>query len=256
MVDVGIGDELMAAGDARRMMRTDPRRVEILDRYGKRRWDPMWEGIDYIVRPDEHGDFQKLVNGPSARPYLIAKDRKRRRFNLAYRAMPAELKLTSAEVAFAAQYSDRIILEPHVKPEAPPGKQWGWVRWSKLAAQLIEHGHRVTQLGPAGTRSLAGAELIETPTFRHAAAVLAVARAAVFPEGGLHHAAAAVGLPAVVIFGGYTPVEVTGYGIHINLGASGADACGMRVRCKHCETWMANITTEQVMRELSKFIER
>jgi len=239
----------MAAGDARRWIRNDARRVEILDRYGNRRWDPMWEGIEYIVRPDERGDFQRLIHGPGARPYHTKKTRRRRFFNLAYRVTPAELRLTSSEVAFAAPYANRIIVEPHVKPEAPPGKQWGWERWQKLTALALERGIRVTQLGPAGTRGLAGAERIETPTFRHAAAVLAVARAAILPEGGLHHAAAAFNLPAIVIFGGFTPIEVTGYDIHVNLGAAGAEACGMRVRCKHCEAWMARITPEQVLHE-------
>jgi hypothetical protein len=44
-------------------------------------------------------------------------------------------------------------------------------------------------------------------------------------EGGMHHAAAAVGVPAVVLFGGFIPPEIMGYKGQISL-TGGATACG------------------------------
>jgi ADP-heptose:LPS heptosyltransferase len=96
--------------------------------------------------------------------------------------------------------------------------------------------------------------LIVTEDFRTACAVLARAKAYVGHESGLHHAAAAVGVPGVVIFGGYTPIEVTGYPMHRNLGASMEDACGSRQPCDHCAAWMERITPEQVLAELKSVI--
>lgn len=252
---LGIGDEIMVAGEARRALLDHGRRVEILDRNGKRRWSPIWDGMDYIAKPGESGDFRKITNGPGARPYIVAKTDRQWTWNTAHRAVPAVLELSADERAFAEPYRGRIIFEPHIKHRASPNKEWGWVRWNKLAWHMQEKGRRITQVGPAGTSLLDGADFIETPTFRHAAAVLSVARAAVLTEGGLHHAAAAVGCRAVVIFGGYIATEITGYSTHINLGATGDDACGMRVKCDHCRDWMSSISPDRVMRELLRILE-
>jgi ADP-heptose:LPS heptosyltransferase len=161
-----------------------------------------------------------------------------------------EIVFTPGEEAYGQRYANRIILEPHIKGKASPNKQWSWIRWSKLAWMMQNKGLRVSQVGPGNTQTLERSELIVCPDFRHAAAVLKYARAAVLPEGGLHHAAAAVGLPAVVLFGGFTPLECTGYEGHINIGASGTDACGMRTLCEHCERWMAAIKPEMVFDHL------
>ena len=63
-----------------------------------------------------------------------------------------------------------------------------------------------------------------------------------------------LGTPAVVLMMGFTPVELTGYPLHRNLGASLGEACGMRVPCKHCAEWMASITPKRVLRELMEVL--
>ena len=120
---------------------------------------------------------------------------------------------------------------------------------------MQREGLRVTQLGPMGTPLLDSAEHIVTGTFRRAAAVISAARACVLPEGGLHHAAAALGVPAVVVFGGFTPIELTGYPGHVNIGASLGEACGMRQPCDHCQKWMAKIAPVAVFAELRRILD-
>jgi hypothetical protein len=121
-----------------------------------------------------------------------------------------------------------------VKAKASPNKNWGWTRWNRLAWILQErHGVRVTQLGgldtplPRGRR--ARAHRFVPPSVRGARD----GSACVLPEGGLHHAAAALGVPAVVIFGGFIAPRHTGYAAHVNL-FTGGEACGMRLPCDHC----------------------
>ena len=249
----------MVSGRARVMQQTDPRKVRVTYQ-GKRQRKAsavIWDNNPRIAAYDERGDFQELEardRVTNMRPYHTAKTPERWTYNLDFRPDVGELYFTDVELKFGAQYTGRIIVEPHIKPGASPNKDWGWVRWNKLAWLMQRAGLRVTQLGMPGTRTLEGAELIITPTFRMACAVLANAKAYVGHEGGLHHAAAALGIPGVVIFGGFTPVELTGYPIHRNLGASLGEACGMRVRCAHCEAAMAAISPEQVMRELEAIL--
>ncbi len=66
---MGVGDEIMAAAEAARSRSVNGRRVEILDRNGRRRWHPLWQETG-IARPGESGDFHAIVNGPGCRPYV------------------------------------------------------------------------------------------------------------------------------------------------------------------------------------------
>lgn len=248
---MGLGDELMVSGHARVMQRSDPRRVRVTY-HGVSRWSLVWQNNPRIVRPEEVGNFQELpARGlNNLRPYHLDKTRERYVYNLKFRADVGEIYFSDEERSFGAAYPNRVIFEPNIKLRASPNKQWGWSRWQRLANLFVAAGMPVTQLGAIGTLTLDGVEFIETPTFRMAAAVIAMARGVVLPEGGTHHAAAALGVPGVVIFGGFTPVELTGYPVHRNLGASLGDACGMRLPCPHCADIMASITPGRIFDEL------
>jgi ADP-heptose:LPS heptosyltransferase len=256
-----LGDEIMLSGTARKAQETDPRKC-VPTYEGRPKWNQwgaqIWANNPRIAQPGERGDFQTLIarDSNNMRPYHLAKTPERWTYNLAFRPDVGELYFTDEEKRFAEKYRDRVIIEPHIKPGASPNKQWGWMRWNKVAWLAQKEGIKVTQLGPPGLQLLEGAEHVVTPSFRLAAAVLAVSRAAVLPEGGAHHAAAAVGLPAVVIFGGYIPVELTGYPGHINIGASLADACGNRQPCQHCADWMKRITPEDVFDHLMAILKK
>jgi len=245
---MGMGDEIMVTGQVKRAQQTDPRRVQVVDRDGVPRWHPIWESNPRIARPGEQGDFQLLRNGPGARPYIA--DKKWRCWTWrAFECTPGEICLTDAERSFAAPHRPQIVIEPTLKARASPNKHWGTTRWEQFAALAHQAGYRLTQLGPRGTRPLPHVALIETPDFRSACAVLANAQIYIGHEGGLHHAAAAFGIPAVVIFGGFISPAQTGYDLHRNL-FSGGEPCGMRIPCAHCAAAMAAITPEMVLEQL------
>jgi ADP-heptose:LPS heptosyltransferase len=252
---MGLGDEIMVSGRARVLQQTDPRKCRVTFQ-GKPRWSPIWDGNPRMARLEEQGDFQEIAarDAHNNRPYHTSKTTERWTYDLAFRPDIGELYFTNAEQTFGGRYAGRVILEPHIKPGASPNKQWGWERWELLAGLLHHVGLEAHQLGPIGTRLLQHVRLIVTPTFRHACAVLAGARIAMLPEGGLHHAAAALNVRAVVIFGGFTPVELTGYPMHRNLGASLGEACGARYPCEHCAGAMASITPQQVFNETMDII--
>ena len=88
---MGFGDEIMVSGHVRHAMQSDPRRVEVLDSVGMRRWHVLWEQNPRIVRPHESGDFQRITNGSRARPYIIGKSDQKWTWNLDYRPFKGEL---------------------------------------------------------------------------------------------------------------------------------------------------------------------
>lgn len=243
---MGWGDEIIASGQARAMQRIDPRPVLIIDRYGRPRYSPIWQGNPRILR-ERRGEFQSLLNGPGARPYIEGKAPGRWIWRDNFRCEPGELFLSAAELAFAEPWRGRVLVEPHVKqkPEAE-NKRWIWQRWQQLADLGIAD---FVQVGPPGTRALKGVELAVTSDFRLGCAVLSVCSAYVGTEGGLHHAAAALGKPAVVLFGGFISPQITGYDSHRNFYRGGV-ACGARLPCAHCREAMEAIGVEDVARAL------
>jgi ADP-heptose:LPS heptosyltransferase len=126
-------------------------------------------------------------------------------------------------------------------------KQWGLPKYQELAQRLLAAtGCRPVQLVPAGFAPLLrDVDAIETPSFRHALAVLGLAQLYIGPEGGLHHGAAAVGTSAVVIFGGFNTPRSTGYAWHENIVVG--EPCGSIAECWHCKAAMDSISVDRVL---------
>lgn len=254
---MGWGDELMVTGQARELQQRDPSmRVMVLDRKGARREHEAWQNNPRIAAASDSGPFHVLRNGPGHRPYISQKAHHQWVWR-PFKCPVGEIYLTDAERAFAARFDPGIIIEPHIKERASPNKNWGYDNWIKLSKLLFEKGMKLSQMGPAGTKVIDGVQHIETPTMRHACAVLARAQVAILPEGGLHHAAAALGIKAVVIFGGFIAPSVTGYSMHANMyieDRSWPNGCGFRMRCVHCKHSMNRITPERVVLRLEEIL--
>jgi hypothetical protein len=254
---MGWGDEIMLTAEARRLQAKDPRRVAVRNRNGLARWHPIWEGNPRLVRPGEFqgripaptDEIQLLDNFPGRRPYLdYSKFHNRDHsqplvFRREFRVEPGEIYLTPAERELGELARGRIVIEPNIKPGASPNKDWGFERWEALKRELW--GEKLLQIGQPGVRTLEGVRFVATTDVRQAAGVLSGAALLISPEGGLHHAAAALGVPAVVIFGGFISPATTGYDGHTNLYAGG-DPCGMRIPCSHCRRAMAAIRPLEV----------
>lgn len=250
--EVGAGDEIIVTGQVRRMQENDSRRVRIV--YEKNRWHPVWDYNPRIAGLKEQGDFQILyprTNG--LRPYCRSKSPERWTWQ-PWQPPAGEFYFAQHEKAFGKLHAGNIVLEPSVKSGASPNKRWAWDRWESVAQALANAGHRLIQVGPKGTRILSGCRLVETESIRQAAAVIANSKLIITHEGALHHVAAAVGTPAVVLFGGYISPEVTGYNSQVNLFTGEGLGCGWRTPCKCCTDAMGRITVEMVVREALRAI--
>lgn len=264
---MGYGDAVMATAVARQVYDEDgpDARPVAIGNGTVVRWSTVFEHNPFLATQAmvERGDraINWVINCAGHRPYLDYRgdakwykaDPRRNWTFTDWRVRdvgPGVFYFNEAELAEANRQARRfkpfIVIEPHNKRKAAPGKDWTWRRYSGLAMKLA-NVVRLVQLGPRGTEVLEGVEFIETPTFRQAAAVLAEADAYLGTEGGLHHAAAAVGLPGVVIFGGFISPWTTGYLSHINLYAPHPlSPCGQRIDCAHCRECMESITVADV----------
>jgi ADP-heptose:LPS heptosyltransferase len=242
---MGLGDEFMVTGECRRLQERDPRQVRIV--YEKSKWFAIWDHNPRIARREAKGDFQEYRPREGyRRPYIAEKSDTKWTWK-AYGPPAGEIYFTEQELDFGQQHAGKVILEPSIKPGASPNKQWGREKWISLAKRLEANGFRTTLLGPIRPeRLLENQEYIQTVNARLAAAVIAFSRALIIPDGGLHHVAAAVGMPAVVICGGFASPRVAGYEMHTNFFDGDDLGCGLRTPCNHCREAMNLITVDRV----------
>jgi len=248
---MGWGDEIIVTGQARVLQQKVNKPVVVFGRSLNIRQHEIWDNNPRITwKWDRVSATHHLRNGPGHRPYIAEKYESRWVWK-DFQCPAGEIYFYPHELKFAEMYGGGfVVLEPNCKAKASPNKDWGRANWQRLADLMLGEGIRPVQLGDASaSHRLVNVPLLHTPSFRHACAVLARSRAAVLPEGGLHHAAAALGVRAVVIYGGYISPRQTGYDLHRNL-FTGGEPCGMRQPCKHCAKAMAAITPEEALENL------
>lgn len=253
LIPLGYGDNIMAAGMARGAAQRG-KRIAFGD--GKRLiWDQHSKAIfdhnQNIAAPgmERASNVEWIEFYKGNRLYnQVGPKRDRWIWNYDFRPVPGEMFFTHEEKRYAAQFGEGfVVIEPNVPAfkSVAPNKQWPVDRYEMVAAALIARGCDVVQFAYGAANRVRSASFLSTPNFRLALAVLARAGLYIGPEGGMHHGAAAVGIPAVVLFGGFIPPKVTGYDAHTNL-TGGAEACGSLQPCAHCTAAMNAISAEEV----------
>lgn len=251
---MGYGDEILAAGQAQRYYDADPsRRVAICDLAGRVRWHDIWDGNPILARPDDvaRGEpVARIVNAANARPYIVYPFTAHTgwTFNTAFQAQQhvARIYLTAAERARGeearARYGPYVLIEPWSKHD---NLRWPFDHWVQLVAScpdlmFLQHTHKDSDSSRVpGTR-------YEAATFREACGLLASASLYVRGESGLCHAAAALGVYQVTIWGGCMDWDVLGgYPRQVGVGIS-RPFCGSWKPCEHCRLTMAGISVDAV----------
>lgn len=252
---MGVGDEILAAGQAQRLYDGDSSmRVAICDQRGTPRWHPIWEGNPIIATPADVAagePVRKLVSGPGCRPYIAYPFTKESgwTFNQTFRCRDhvAKLCLTAAEVkkakAVRKKHGPFVLIEPFTKHE---NFRWPLARWAALVAAcpdltFVQHTH-------ADSQPIAGAHQVPA-TFREACALVAESDLYVRSESGMCHAAAALGRPQVTLFGGCMDADVMGGypGQTCLVDRAPGSPCGSWLPCAHCAEAMDRLTVETVV---------
>jgi ADP-heptose:LPS heptosyltransferase len=247
---MGIGDNIMASGFAKgaadrgkKVAFGDGQRI-IWDQHS----EEIFRGNPNVARPGTETAGLEWVAFHKGHRIYNRREGNNWVWNYNFRPIPGEIFFTSREKEFAHRVGKGfVIIEPNVPSHksVAKNKQWPVERFDEVAKQLKKDGYDVLQVIYAKGHRIPTARRIFTADFRHAAALLGQAALYVGPEGGLHHASAAVGAPAVVMFGGFIPPAVTGYPGHTNL-TGGAEACGSLFTCEHCKAAMDAISVEEV----------
>lgn len=251
---MGRGDQLMGTGMARgakargkRVAFGHPRRGIVWDRFSAEIF--MLNPNIACLGSERDDDLEWIPFYSGHRLYNRMSARKNRWiWNMEFRPTPGEFYFSEQERAWADSLPPGyIVVEPNVEARKSwsVNKDWPEYRYNEVIRELSKDWE-IVQFAYGAPRLAAGVRLVSPPSFRSAAAALARAALYFGPEGGMHHAAAAVGIPAVVIFGGFIPPEVTGYDFHTNLTGKSGEACGSLRACAHCRRALLSITPEEV----------
>ena len=258
---IGFGDDVLGSGLARGM-HARGKRAAFGD--GKKIiWGPWSEEVfrnnPNVARRGSEGsaDLEWVPHYKGHRLYnSLDRGKNRWVWNYEFRAKPGEIFFDEKELLLSRSVTQNFIfIEPNVPwhKSVAVNKDWGLKNYQEVATRLLKAGHDVVQ-SRYGRDKLKGVRFVITPTFRDVLAVMSRASVALVPEGGLHHGAAAVGVPAVVLFGGFIPPDVMGYDAHVNLTGGATRFCGSLDKCYHCRDAMAKISVEEVYQAVTKFL--
>lgn len=134
-------------------------------------------------------------------------------------------------------------------------KEWPFERWDQLAERLTSEGHKLVQLGTPLDPPVQGAVDLRGKTeLPRAASILEQAKLFIGLESGLMHLAAAVRVPAVIIYGGRTRPWETGYPWQwhaANMAVSCA-GCALNSGCPQNVKCMDSITLDLASEMIAK----
>ena len=237
---MGWGDEVIATGIVKQARLKTNRPICIGDGHNIF-WSPVFDGNPKISK-EITKDCVWIKSYPGNRPYISKILQDMYVFNEEFKVEPGELFVKDRSEC------DFVYIEPNIKAELSLNKDWGFDKWQKVVNSLPDV--KFIQ-GPG--RKLENVLQVDTKDFLDACALLRRAFLFVGTDGGLHHAAAAMGIPAVVVWTGFSPSKALGYKSHVNLQAN-VKACGKFSPCKHCTEASEAITVEMVVKGIASYL--
>jgi len=175
-----------------------------------------------------------------------------------FKAQVGEIYFDDNEKSGASETASRmpsefIIIEPNVATKGWTNKKaWQFDKFQAVVDALPEIQFVQFQNG----YELQNVFHINSPRFRDACAILSVAGAFIGTDGGLHHAAAALNIPAVVLWGHFTSPDILGYKDHINLSHETNHGCGWITEdgCDKCDGSVDRIEIDEVIGAIRELV--
>ncbi|MAH43911.1 hypothetical protein CL614_09405 [archaeon] len=134
-----------------------------------------------------------------------------------------------------------IVIEPQSNDEYSVNKVYPLEKWQLVVDTLLKTGIKIVQVGRKTEDSVLDGiiDMTGKTSFREAAAIIEGANLFVSSEGGLMHAANAVGTRAVIVYSGFIHPNLTSYSENTNIWAGNKHGpCGMKIKCQKCSEEM------------------
>ena len=156
-----------------------------------------------------------------------------------------------------------LVLEPNTNKDwFGDLRSWPWENWLALIEKLqknLPSGIELVQVGVEGSTALPNIKNISGKnSVRETAAIIRDAKLFIGTEGGLMHLANAMETPSVILWGGLTLPEFTGYKEYQTVICKYVECapCGLRGNCPHQKKCMTSITVDEVFAAITSELKK
>lgn len=173
--------------------------------------------------------------------------------------LKCELFLTDKEEQFPGRIKleKYVTIDPHTKNEYTVNKEYPFEKWQRIVNE-ISKDCIVVQVGRKTDYVLNNVvNMTGRSTFREAAAMIKNSKLFVGSEGGLMHAANAVGAQSVIVITGFLHPNMTCYSNNVNIWIGKSHGpCGMKVRCNKCAQECQQHDESEVITAIRSLLEK
>ena len=285
---MGLGDEILVTGLIEKQ-RTSNRKFIVAEKINGKYFPYLWnKDMDevfkfnpYIIKPSTKLDINKysIINDHAGnRGYIdYAKSDLGKFSTTKYIKLNNEYKANKGKIYFSSleneqidnikeKHGDFILLNIGAKNTVTKNKNLSINKWEKINKDIIAQGLKTVimtnnQYSPILPKenSFDQSIKIRTKSIRDMLCVIAASKMVVTTEGGVHHAASALDIKCIVIFGGRVDPNILGYENQINLiddrtvitkGLKIKFPCGMFSDCEHCKKIMNEFPVNIIIKEV------
>lgn len=269
---MGFGDYLMLSGQVRELKTMFPQFKVVCPEAERTGFFPaIFKGNPYVSETRDIDENTPRIQVPRVEVGVREDHNNRIAWKPDFHAIKGDLYLTTGELAFARDWIEKlnprgkkvVVISPYAKSEQQfadgsvkqyphhVNKEWDTARYAELVVAMPECVF-IRPTAGSDSRPFLDTVIDVKSDYREACALIAAADLYLGCEGGLHHAAAALGKRTVVIFGGWISPITTGYGFHENLFVGAPQtACGNLSICPHCQAAMAAVTVTDVRQRMA-----
>lgn len=212
--------------------------------------DPLWFNIanQNCVYLTHHGN--KVIWKPE-KLHMAARILKE--YGFPYYDINPTLSFRKEDIITVPWKKRYIVIEPTSKTSFTPNKQYVFEKWQKVVNALYKEIDFVQVSEPHRKVLDNVISSVGKTSFMQACWIIKNAIGFVSTEGGLVHAATAVGTKAISVYTGYMPEFISAYPQNVNINISTHDEpCGLTIPCDHCRMDRENHDPEEIIQKIKE----
>ena len=223
-------------------------------------WKCRRDRLPYGKFPSTHKEdvyrYKKLLDyEPEVYRWLMDEHYTNKDGSKGFRAFPGAIFFTEDEQDRIKKLTNAYHEHVLIMPQSPClEKNWGLDKWANLIKGLDEN-YKFLHAGKSPI--LQGVEFYRTQSFRDFLMLVSAVKAVLTTAGGAHHSAAALGTPAMVLFGGNCGRDHMAYDDHLNISIDLKETpccCRSGSNCAYCIQCWENLHPSVVSEAFSRLI--